>query len=126
MHAVMSEGFNGPNMHSCRQNIYSIYNMHTVLICRLDIYLIGITCTVCTGHDCHSVLTQLWIIRACTLHNCKKYPRFFFTKMEKEQGIFFYENRQNKKVNNFPTFWTISTDLYFLSVSHGKVGSTST
>ena len=94
MHAVMSEGFNGPNMHSCRQNIYSIYNMHTVLICRLDIYLIGITCTVCTGHDCHSVLTQLGIIRACTI---AKNIQDLFTKMEKEQGIFFYENRQNKK-----------------------------
>ena len=90
MHAVMSEGFNGPNMHSCRQNIYLIYNMHTVLICRLDIYLIGITCTVCTGHDCHSVLTQLWIIRACTLHNCKKISKICFYKNGKGAGDIFF------------------------------------
>ena len=95
MHAVMSEGFNGPNMHSCRQNIYSIYNMHTVLICRLDIYLIGITCTVCTGHDFHSVLTQLGIIRACTI--AKKISKIFLQKWKRSRGYFFYENRQSEK-----------------------------
>ena len=64
--------------------------MHTVLICRLDIYLIGITCTVCTGHDCHSVLTQLWIIRACTLHNCKKISKICFYKNGKGAGDIFF------------------------------------